>query len=376
MSEYIKVNPEDRIYRAITFLLLLLSVFTIQNNDHNNQFQFIVIIISIIIALLGLVKFTFDGLTFQKIIFIAILVAILCCFKFNNFLVIPACLAIAFVNYSPELVLHSYYISSIWNFIITALIAIIGLSPMTNSSDGVITLGYSNENSLGLIITFLAILFFIQFYKDRMKTHWAYLKLMFVLLTLIVDYFIIDDKTMIVVFAFFILLSLLLKANNFLALFIAKVIGIILPFFLLYMSFVFTENYGSTQLSLRLNEMLSNRLYMWNWYYQKMGISFLPPSTRLSGFNFWGTIDGSYTLFLLQYGIVLTILITFALLVSNYLLLKNNKHTLFSIMLSFELGAFCENVLQFYTLTFVLIFAICAIYPGWTKKNSKFNNYS
>ena len=40
-------------------------------------------------------------------------------------------------------------------------------------------------------------------------------------------------------------------------------------------------------------------------------------------------------------------------------------------MLSFEIGAFSENILQFYTLTFILVFSICSLYPGWLERGSK-----
>lgn len=370
MNEYLKVNLRNRTYKAITFLLLILSIFTIQNNNHNNQFQFIVIIVSLAIAILGFIEILFSGLTFQKIIFNLLIVVILFIFKFNNFLVIPACLAIAFINYSPELVVHSYYISSIWNLIVTCLTAIVGFGPMFNSSDGVLTLGYSNENSFGLVITFLALLFYIQLKLYKSRTNWFYIKIVFIFLTLFIDYFVIDDKTMFIVFIAFVVLSILLKSNKLVVLILVKFIGIILPFSLLYLSWLFTKDFGSMQNSFKINEIMSNRLYMWNWYYQKMGVSFLPPSLHLSGFDFWGTIDGSYTLFLLQYGVCLTILVTILLAICNYLLYKNNKYILFSLMLSFELGAFCENILQFYTLTFVLIFAICSIYPGWGNRDS------
>lgn len=364
-----KVN-EDKFYNIITFLLLVLSVFTIQNNNHNNQFQIIIIFVSIFLLVVGFIKIGLDGLIVKKGIYVLGLVIVLFIFKFNNFLIIPFCLAIVFINYSPDLMLKSYYFSSKWNLIITFLLAIIGYSPLRNSSDGIITLGFSNENSLGLVITFLSVLFLTQIFQNNNK-YGRILTITLISITIFINYFIIDDKTMVFAFIVFILLVMFFKNVNKVKSFIAKLLSIVLPFYLLYESWNLTKNFGNSGLSLNLNEQLSNRLFMWNWYYQKMGISLSSPTNRLAGYNFWGTIDGSYTLFLLQYGIVLAVFICLLLAISNYLLCKNNNYMFYSIMLSFEIGAFSENILQFYTLTFILVFSICSLYPGWLERGSK-----
>lgn len=364
---------EDKLYKIVTFLLLVLSVFTIQNNNHNNQFQIVVIVTSIILLIVGFIEIGLKGSIVKKSIYVLGLIIVLFIFKFNNFLIIPTCLAIVFINYSPDLMLKSYCFSVEWNLIITFLLSVVGYSPLRNSSNGVITLGFSNENNLGLLITFLSIIFFTQLFHGNSSMYVRILKIVFIALTVFTDYFIIDDKTMVLVFFVFFVLLLFFRKINRAKVFIAQILAIVVPFYLLYESWILTRNFGNSELSFKLNEELSNRLFMWNWYYQKMGINLFPSTNKLTGYNFWGTIDGSYILFLLQYGIIFAFMICILLAISNYLLCKKNNYLFYSILLSFEISAFSENVLQFYTLTFILIFSMCSLYPGWLKGETSNN---
>lgn len=359
---------KDKIFNLVSFLLLVLSIFTIQNNNHNNQFQIVIVAVSAVLFVLGIIKLGLDGLTIKKICYIISLIIVLFIFRFNNFLMVPFCLVISFISFSPYLMVKAYYFAARWNLIVTFILAIVGYAPMFNPSDGVITVGFSNENSLGMLITFTSILLLVQVIKKKERNLVKSLKIIFIATIVFINYSVIDDKTMTFVFLLFIILTLFFKKSSEIKLIIAKIVGLIIPFFLLSESWLLTKNFGTTDLSLRLNERLSNRLFMWNWYYQKMGVSIFPPFNKLGEYNFWGTIDGSYTLLLLQYGILFAVTTCIALAISNYLLCKNGYYILYSIMISFEVGAFCENVLQFYTLTFIFVFSICSLCPGWLRK--------
>ena len=358
-------NIKDGIgFRCLVLLLTILAIATVQNNVRNNAFQSVVIFTSIAVFVLGIAIFFYNGISYSKILFLFSLSLILYLSNFNNFLVVPMCLAVAFVNYPPELIVDAYNTSNIWNLCITIVLALVGLSPMRNVNDGVLSLGYANENTLGLIITFISLKFLKDLASNKNERK-KVLKILFIVLSFFVNYFVTQDRTMTLVLLLFTFELFLFKIKGFITLYVYKIVGLILPYFLLYSSWTLAKNFGESQFSYLLNNALSNRLLMWNWYYQKSGISVLPQINLLNKLNYWGTIDGSYTLLLLQYGLMLSIIICTLLTICNLLLLKHKKHTIFYMLLSLEVGAFCENIIQFYTLSFVLVFAINTLYMSW-----------
>ena len=112
---------------------------------------------------------------------------------------------------------------------------------------------------------------------------------------------------------------------------------------------------------------------MWNWYYYKIPITWYSNNLKISQFNFWGTIDGSYTNLLFQSGLVTTVVVCLLLVYSNFLLLKDKKNYIFCLLVSLEIGAFSENILQSPAIIFVMTFVILSLYPKWLNDN-KYKN--
>lgn len=358
------------IYYIFVILLALLEFLSIYSSAHGISLQTYTIVLAGFMGVLGIVTFFTSGISIRKILFLIILLIIYWSSKFNNFWVVPICITIAFVNFNLYDLINAYCISNIFTLILTAFLSIIGVSPIRNPADGVLSLGFATESALGLVITLISFIFVLKLIKYGRNTKYYSLKLLFIVVGILLKIAILEDRTMTWDFFVFLGFTAIFKLNKKIIIPVMKVLGIIIPYVLTYLSWNFTVNFGTSNLLYKLDQLLSYRLLMWNWYYQRVPILLFPNPYRLSDFNYWGTIDGSYTLLLLQYGVVMTLLVCTMLVVCNLLLLKYRYWNIFCMMISLELAAFVENILQFYTGAICLVFILLVLYKGWLKNSS------
>ena len=358
-------------YYFFVCLLTILEFLAIYSSAHSVNLQIYTIITSGIMGILGIITFLTSNFNFRKIIFLIMLFVIYWSSNFNNFWIVPICISVGFVNFTLCDLVDAYCISNLTTLVITILLALIGLAPMRNPADGVLSLGFATQSALGLVITLISFVFVLELIRFKRKTKYYLLKIVFIVLGLALKMMVLEDRTMTWAFFLFLILIGFFKLNKKIIIYFMKVIGIIIPYFLTYISWRFITSYSLTNLFYELDKFFSYRLLMWNWYYKKTSISIFPNSFRLSDFNYWGTIDGSYALLLLQYGVIMTVLVCTLLAICNFLLLKYKYYGVFCMMISLELGAFVENVIQFYTGAIPLVLILLILYIGWIKKENK-----
>lgn len=359
-------------YYIFVFLLTILEFLSVYSSAHNMSFQIyslITIITASIMGFIGITIFLTTEFDLKKIGFLFALFIIYWSSNFNNFWVVPICIAVSFANFTLYDLICAYCTSNLVTLVITVFLAVVGLAPMNNPADGVLSLGFATQSALGLVLTLISFIFVLEIVKYKKNTKYYLFKIFFILFGFILKIVVLDDRTMTWTFLVFLVLIMIFRLNKKFIIILMKIIGLVSPFLLLYISWKLTTNYISSNFFYELDNFFSHRLLMWNWYYQKAPISLFPNTFRLSDFNYWGTIDGSYALLLLQYGIIMALIVCLLLALCNYLLLKYKHYGVFCMMLSLELAAFVENILQFYVGAIPLILMLLILNLGWLKNN-------
>lgn len=354
-------------YYIIVAILTCLSLINTYSNSHGLNLKILSNILGIIFLILGILNFFINGIKIRKIFFLFLVFTIFCMTKFNNFLILPIFISISFLNYSPQQLIRGYYLSNLWCLVITGIMAMIGLAPM-RSWDGILSLGFSNENTLGLFTLLISLFYLLEIIiKGKAVKHY-YCKFFAISIFLLLNLFITMDRTVIVIFILFYILTMFFRIKNVFFKYLLISIECISPILLTYVSILCFTNYRNNNFYFNLNKLLSNRIYMWNWFYNKIPLSLYPSNLKINQFKFWGTVDGSYTYLLFQSGIVTTCIICLLLVYCNFLLLKNRLNYIFSLLVSLEIGAFSENILQLPAIVFIVPFAILALLPNWINK--------
>lgn len=364
----VKESSIDKIYYRIFVILLTgLSFINIYSNSHNSYYELPTIVLSAIFLFFGLTRFVIKGISLDKFIFLILILLILIVTKFNSFFIAPLIIAISFVDFSPLEIIKIYYLSNLYCLAITVFLALIGISPMRNPVDGVLSLGFSNENGLGLFMLLIASFYLLEIMSIKKCKRFNY-KIAFIIIFILVNVFITDDRTVVLVFFIFFLSSLLINTKFKRLLKVMGYIACLLPAILIYSSWVFMKNYNNNNFYYALNNLLSNRIIMWNWFYHNIPIMLYPSNLKISQFNYWGTVDGSYAFMLFHSGVMVTIIVCLLLILCNILLVKNGYYYVFCLIFSLELGAFSEDILQSPFIVYVIIFALMSLYPKWLKK--------
>lgn len=360
-------------YYAVVVVLASLSVLNTYSNSHGLYFGKISLIIGVLFFLLAIINLFLKGINSKNIIFLGVILSVWTITKFNNFFSVPILVALAFINYTPWQVIKGYYLANMICLVITSILSLLGLSPIRNVVDGVISFGFANENTLGLFTLLISLFYTLEIFVLKRETRYFYWKIIFIVFFVLLNNFVTGDRTVILVFLVFIFFIGIFKLKNKFLIFILKFFGTACPIFLTYISYFFSKNYDSSNFYYSLNNLLSNRMYMWNWYYHKIPISWYPSYLKIDQFDFWGTIDGSYAYLIFQSGLVTTLIVCLLLVYCNILLLKNNKNYIFCLLISLEIGAFFEDILQSPAIVLVMTFAVLTLYPKWIKdsKNEK-----
>lgn len=360
-----QLNFHKIYYYIIVAILASLSLLNTCTNSNGGSLN---AILEETVFILAFFNFFITGIKKNKIIFVVLIFMILLITKFNSFFIVPVLFSLAFVNYTPWDLIRGYNLANLFSLCMTVLLSILGFLPMRNYLDGVISLGYTNENTLGLFTLLISLFYTLEIIMYKSKMKFIRLKIIFIITFVFLNYFIIEDRTVIVVFLVFLLLCYVFKSKINFFVYLTKVLGCLCPILFTYISLFLVKHYDSSNFYFTLNKLLTNRLYMWNWYFERMPISLYPSNLKINLFDFWGTIDGSYVYLLFQSGVLVTIITCSLLVYSNYLLLKNNFNYLFCLLLSLEVCAFSEDILQLPLIVFVMCFALLSIYPNWVTK--------
>lgn len=370
-DKMIKKNSISRVYyKLFVILLTSLSFLNVYSNSHNTYYGLLTIILGAIFLFFGLIRFVLEGLNLNKFLFVVFLLLIWLVTKFNSFFLVPIIITISFIGFSPLEIIKIYSSSNLYCLLLTILSALLGISPMKNPIDGVLSLGFSNENTLGLFMLLIASFYLLEMLNCKTYNKSIYYKVAFILLFIFMNTLITDDRTVVFVFLIFLLSSCLIRVKAKSLLKIMGYIACLFPAILTYGSWIAMKNYDNSNFYYALNKILSNRILMWNWFYHNVPITLFPSNLKVNQFNYWGTVDGSYALMLFQSGIMVTIIVCLLLILCNFQLIKKGYYSVFCLIFSLEVGAFSENILQSPVIVYVVVFALMSLYPDWLDKQN------
>lgn len=369
MSEISKKNVY---YRNI--IVILLAVNSIVNNlniNHNSLLNHISFFSMILILLSGII---FNITKYNKVSHYAYFIFLLCLlflFKFNYFSINIVSLALSFLFIPVSDVLLMYRQVILIQLVFGFLTSLIGLSPLRDSRTGVLTFGFVNENGTGMLLAVLALTLFFTQKKNKLVLNFKWSNSLFLILILCIEKFIFSDNTAILMILFFI--ALVPFKNHFLRSRVLHFISFIIPICLALFAFFVAYNYsylGATWIN-KLNSLMTWRINMWNYYIERVPLTYFPNNLQVNSKFFWGFFDGTYIYLGIFNGLIMLTLIVLGLSLANIRLLLSKNFYLFAFMLSFEICGFSENVIINYNQCFALIFAILAYNISWLKDNYK-----
>ncbi|MGE9862260.1 hypothetical protein ACQQ90_06470 [Limosilactobacillus reuteri] len=367
------------------FLIFPLVVLFVFNNYLNNMQGISTITMYLIIFLLviGLLYDIRHVQSISQLFYFLFLFFILIIWKYNRTTISIVALAFVFMMISPEKTIYMYSWIMGLQTIGGALLSLIGLAPFINTRTGVLTLGFANENGLGAALEILAISLIFEVKKGKLILSKSYYRWGFLIFVVLFDLIIINDNT--AVLTILILLIILLLKKVIIRSALVKVMVSVLPLAISSFAIWIGIHYNSTiSWMYKLNEAVTQRIFIWNYYFNNYPIQWMPSNWIYNKQIYWGFFDGAYAYFVIDKGILLTVILILGLIICNVRLIISKKWNLLSIMIALEIAGFSENIVITYYLSFALIFIISAYNPLWLKNykikgdsiaNNDFKNY-
>lgn len=361
-------NKKHLLYvRVLTLLLFISSLLDSIGASVITSFMDKAKLISLVVLIIyGCVYAFINFSSIYDLIFILVLLFLTCTYKFSYFSALLLAFAIPLMMLTPCEVLDVYKYVIIGQLVVCFICGLLGFTPMYNVQDGVITFGFVNENSFGMLLAVLCLLFFFK--NGTFKFRKA--NLLFFALTILIESLLIHDDTAIVMFVMFWIIILLNSTRFFKDNLILKTIYTVLPAFLCVLAFYVGFHYsvvGSNWLNL-LNNIATARPYIWNYYLTIQPLKLFKNYFVLDKNINYGAFDGAYVYLGFFEGLIMLSIIVVGLCLANYRLIKNNQYSSLTFMLIFEVAGFSENVLINQSQSFALAFAILAFYKGWLDK--------
>lgn len=336
-------------------------------NNYLSELQGINTITMILICGLLVAGFTYDIIHINnkyQIIYLAFLFLIILIWKSNRTTIAIVMLGLLFMMISPEKTVYMYRWILTIQTIIGMLLSIIGLIPIRDERTGVLSLGFSNENGLGAVLEIIAITLIFDLKNGKLTLTASKSRWLFLAFVVLFDSLIINDNT--AVLTILILLILLMVKKVLVRSTLMKMVIVVLPIIISSFAIWIGINYNSTSTWMyKLNNAVTQRIFIWNYYFHNYPIQWMPNNWEFNSQIYWGFFDGAYTYFIINKGILLSILLILGLCICNFQLISWKKWNLLLIMLAIEIAGFSENIVITYYLSFSLVFIISAYNPAW-----------
>lgn len=325
-----------QVMRFITILGLSAIIFTeilgktlIKNADIFDQLSYILTFTLILICILNFL-FVDKIRQKEKIYSLILLIIFLGIRAFWIHNVVWFALSFAFFAWflSIRQFIFSYFIGGMLGLIVISILLLFEIVPVSHG--GLITLGFSNPNTVGFIL-FVNIVSAIYLYysSNEVIVTFAFLIAEFV------QYFILQNKTAAILLLLFFIFQLKNKKIN-LVTFKSK-IKTILPIVLLFSSVYMAINYSSSTILQKLNSFLSYRISLWHYYVTNYGFNLLP--SNVSDLE-TRPLDGAFMYYLIYYGWLEVIFIALIICVALRKLRNYKLHLLLIYLLFY---AFMES---------------------------------
>ncbi|MBD5807111.1 hypothetical protein [Limosilactobacillus walteri] len=352
-------------------ILGLLVIYSIASNIYavnaSSTYSLIEFIATIAIMIVGIVWYITSLRDFSSLIFLLFLVLLLFIFRFSYFALSVVSLGIAFFSVKVENIVYIYKYLSASQLIFGIFAAMVGFLPMYNSKTGSFTFGFVNENMTGMILAVFALCIFFkndgEFIVNKLNT-------LFLIGVVFVEKFLFNDSTAIVMILSFLILFIAKKTIRRVKL--IQLICIITPLILAIFSFYVSYAFSITSANWinKLNNLLSARIYIWNYYASNYPLTLFPNNWQINNKIFSGYFDGGYIYLGLFQGKIWLAIIVLGLCLANFKLIRHNNFVILAFMLSFEIAGFSENVLININESFAIILAFLAYNPSWIRNKN------
>lgn len=306
----------------------------------------------------------------QDIVFILFLVLIVIFFrKMVIFQIVSV--VIAFLPVTANDTWLAYRNGIIISVILAFIFGLLGYSLYnTNTYDGVLTLGFVNENQIGYYLAFIAISLLFRFSDHSLQLNVNWWNGIFYVIVLLVNNRIFQDNTAVVLmimFALFILVKN--KIKNW-----VLMIFILLAPFMTYFTYWISMNFYSSNWTGKFNDLVTMRPEIWNYFFTRYPISLFGGNQIIVskfGYDYTpgqGAFDGSYAYMLYSLGILFTIFVVVGLSLAVYQLVRAKNYYVLVYLICLEFVGFSENIMYSYSLSFAIIFAFLAYRFTWFQK--------
>ena len=351
----------DSLVNKVLIAIMAVEVLLSSNLGVSISSNINVMIVTALFFLIYIIYCFLDGIKDHDFMYMIFLLILILFFK-NSSIVFLSSLALLSSRLNINNYIYIYKCAIGIGLVLTALLALTGKLPMHNYIDGVISLGVTNENTLGFYLSFFAILCTLKVTEGKLVYNFSILNIIFLVLVMLFDVLIITYNTAVILISIYLLFVVFNKTLTRVKLFLLLTSSFIPPLLaiLSYWSANNFERYGLLQ---RINELLSNRFLMWHYYVVNFQWGIKGSSWKISDGIYQGYLDGAYFSELLFFG-VLGVILILGLSFINVRLILAKEWILFSLILMLEICGFAENVLFNYSDSFGVAFALLGFYPG------------
>lgn len=356
----------------LAMLYIVKNAYVIQNNQICiSIIDFIENLIYVVLMIYILTRGSFKGS--QLVIMCILGITLIFCYLhtgyatlLSSFLIIASCQGIQYKRICIKL-----YRYSILGFFFVLFLYLTGISDAGIVRRGNTALGFSNANVCSYIIQSICLI--NQYINRERYLHSKKQYLIFPMIG-VIDFLIVGSRTSTIIitlspYVISLTNTILIKnhSHNFISSFVTKCF----PIICIVITLATTLMYDTSNIIQLLNIVLSTRIFLNYYNYNKYGISILGQQTLFTSnevlynpvtkqYGTYNTIDSSYMCLLLQFGI----LGTFVWSVAHYFLIdkiiQHKQYVLFSISIIILLFGLLESSVLEISINFPLIYLLAS----------------
>lgn len=321
-----------------------------------------------LMLLVTLLYFSFVKIRLSRIVYFSILIILIILTVMNDNLSVALVPVFALSAYFLDFkkLIKSYLIATILAVSLVFFMSLIGVLPYRDSLTGYIDLGFKNPNTTGFYIAIIAIELLMVIYNNH-----KVLSLSYYVISVILESYLFHDSTAVMMSIIFIFLFYVCKfRESWLHSKVIFFISALIPSFLAISSFEIAKNYNYSPLYLQLNDILTNRAFLWHYYFvnypPKLFMQSIDINTvGLSAVPGNGAFDGAYVSFLVYNGYILLGLFVGLLTLLIWRSLKYKQTLLFIFSVTVILSGFTEGLLFSAFQSPVIVIATLIINQRW-----------
>lgn len=250
---------------------------------------------------------------------------------------------------------------------------------LLNTNREAIAFGFGNQNTIGFYLILGGILFSLKedgTGKLTIKSN-SYIYILLLIDTLVVTMFFDDFTALILILVFLISYYFFTRTNVLSKKVICNFIEI-LPLILAWLTYWLAMNYGRYSWINSLDQLISGRINIWNYYFTRMPIK-LFSNNYLFVVSAWGSnytphqglFDGTYAYLLYILGVLFTAIYVLGLMICNYKLITSKRYVILALMIAIEVCGFSENILYSISCCFGSVFALLSFHNSWVSSMEK-----